>query len=232
MTSQIVCVTCGESTPNLPGDHTICYVTAEENLTSPCHRYQGALERLETDVLIYVHDDLDIYNPEWLANVMFLFSYRPDIVAVGLGGAARLGNWDLYRKPYSIHNMARFGYVSNQTDWETHGGHCQGSGPVAVVDAFFMAIRRDWLMSCGGWPTEHLTHHCLDLWLACEARRRGNEIWMVGESCTHHGGRTSTSARYAQAPWLQGGTLAEDHARPHRWLWNEYRDVLPIERVV
>jgi hypothetical protein len=51
---------------------------------------------------------------------------------------------------------------------------------------------------------------------------------MVGASCTHHGGGTSTKPEYAKAKWLAGGTMEEDHQAPHRWLYEEYRDVLPI----
>lgn len=52
---------------------------------------------------------------------------------------------------------------------------------------------------------------------------------MTGVSCTHHGGGTSTKEVYRNAQWLRGGTLESDHQEPHRWLYAEYRDVLPLE---
>ena len=124
--------------------------------------------------------------------------------------------------------MARSGYMSNQDDWEIHGKRETGTKRVAVLDAFLMAVRRDFLLSVGGWPVKHLTHHCLDLWLACEAARAGKEIYMVGISALHSGGGTSTNAIYATAEWKQGGSLETDHQLPHRWLAETYRDVLPI----
>jgi hypothetical protein len=99
---------------------------------------------------------------------------------------------------------------------------------VAVVDAFFIAVRTNWLDDIGGWPVGHLTHHCLDLWVACEAARTGREVWATGVDCIHRGGGTSTKRSYESASWLQGGTLVGDHERPHRWLYDEFRDVLPI----
>jgi hypothetical protein len=54
-------------------------------------------------------------------------------------------------------------------------------------------------------------------------------VWMAGVSCTHHGGGTSTKPSYAQAKWLQGGSLESDHQKPHEWLYREFSDVLPIE---
>jgi GT2 family glycosyltransferase len=183
----------------------------------------------ESDILVYTHSDVTIHDPEWLLNVLLVIGYFPNVVAVGLGGALSLGNKDLYRKPYNIRNMARGHYMSNQTDAQIHGERFTGVHRVAVLDAFFMAIRTDWLRSIGGWPTKHLTHHCLDLWLACEAARHNKGIWMTGVSCTHHGGGTSVKPIYKDAKWLQAGSLESDHILPHLWLYNEYRDVLPIE---
>jgi len=252
VTFKLVSVLCGGPGPELPV-HILDYysyrdsnpaffttIDNRDNHLSPCQAYQQALEESSDseDVLIYVHDDVTIHDPNWLKMVLLLFGrifgpgheYVPrDIVAVGLGGATALGHPNLYKRPFNIWNMARGGYMSNQTDAEVHGARETGFKQVAVLDAFFMAIRRDFLVQVGGWPVGHLTHHCLDLWLACEAARRGKETWMVGASCTHHGGRSSTSPAYQKAAWLQGGTREEDHIRPHRWIWDEYRDVLPLE---
>ena len=52
---------------------------------------------------------------------------------------------------------------------------------------------------------------------------------MTGIDCTHHGGGSSTTREYAQAKWLQGQSMESDHVLPHRWLFETYRDVLPLE---
>lgn len=225
--------------PTIPIGEIIRYRNNFGNVESPCSLYQDLLERHDdAEILIYIHNDVTIHDPQWLNRVLKAFEpsifgamddrYPNDVVAVGLGGATALGNKDLYRKKYSIWNMARHGYASNQTDAEVHGERFTGVRQVAVLDAFLMAVRVDWLRSIGGWPTKHLTHHCLDLWLACEAARHHKQIWMVGASCTHHGGGTSTKPSYQNAAWLQGGSLESDHQLPHKWLYQEYPDVLPI----
>jgi len=173
---------------------------------------------------MFIHDDVDVIDPDMA--VLALMEI-PECVAVGFGGAKQLGGGNLYREPYSIRNMARARYQSNQVDAEVHGLRSPLCARVAVLDAFFMAVRTDWLKSVGGWP-EQLTHHCLDLWLACEAARRRKQIWMAGVACNHRGGGTSVKPEYRNAKWLQGSTLELDHAIPHRWLYEEYRDVLPI----
>lgn len=229
---RIASVSCGGPGLVLPGcSFPIDSFDNKCNLFTPCEAYQQLFEArdpgIEEDILIYVHDDVTIHDADWLDRVLEPFA-RPDCVTVGLGGALSLGHPHLYKKPYRLQDMARGGYRSNQTDWQTHGERETGSCRVAVVDAFFMAVRRDFLLRVGGWPVEHLTHHCLDLWLACEAARHRKETWMVGVSVTHHGGGSSTKPAYREAKWLQGGTLEGDHRQPHRWLYETYRDVLPI----
>jgi len=200
------------------------------NKYSPCECYQMLLESATADIIIYSHDDVEIKDPGWLESTRSVFRLHEDTVAVGLGGAQALGRSNLYKRPYDLVNMARGGYMSNQVDAETHGQRVANANRVVVLDAFFMAIRREWLLhnQWGGWPVKHLTHHCLDLWLACEAARQRKETYMVGIECNHYGGSVSVSPAYTNAKWLQGGTTGEDHALPHRWLFNEYRDVLPL----
>lgn len=230
MTSEIVSVLCGG--PGLVIPNPIWFQNNFDNLNnqiSPCAAYQKLLDSSESDVIIYVHDDVTIHDSDWHEHVMQCFTDRPECVTVGLGGALGLGNRDLYRKPYDIWNLARRSYMSNQTDWGTHGALLTETRRVAVLDAFFLAVRSDFIRALGGWPVARLTHHCLDLWLACEAARAAKETWAVAVSCTHHGGGSSTTRSYTDAGWLQGGTLALDHQIPHRWIWDSYRDVLPLE---
>lgn len=211
------------------GYDLVGYENNADNSRSPAQCYQSILERAkDDDIIAYCHDDVTIHDLNWydrLADVLL----NPDCVAVGFGGATSLGRPDLYRKPFDIWNMARGGYASNQTDAEVHGERFSGDKRVAVLDAFCMAVRVNFLSDVGGWPTQHLTHHCLDLWLGLEAARRHKQVWMTGVSCTHHGGGTSVKPTYSTAKWLQGGTLESDHLLPHKWLYEKYRDVLPLK---
>lgn len=233
MTHEIVSVLCGGGGPWLSDGKPGLGVGARvfdntDNKFSPCEAYQKLLERCTAEIIIYVHDDVSVFDPDWLSRVLAPFE-RPEVVAVGLGGATGLGNRDLYRKSYNIWNLARRGYASNQTDAEVHGERFTGERRVAVLDAFFMAIRTDFLRSVGGWPVDHLTHHACDLWLACEAAKASQETWMVGVKVLHSGGGTSTKPTYRKASWKLGGTLESDHIVPHKFIYENYRDVLPIE---
>ena len=234
MTFEVVSILCGGRGFTAPGEFTYRQLDNRCNYYSPAQLYQQALETSESDIICYAHDDLTIHDPNWVTEVLFPFNPFPfnpkgDVVAVGLGGVPRLANKDLYRKPFNIWNMARSGYCSNQDDAETHGERFNGVRRVAVLDAFFMAVQRDFLVAVGGWPVQFLTHHCLDLWLACIAARYQRESWMVGLPCIHAGGGSSIKEGYKKAKWLQGGSIEMDHLIPHIWLADSYRDTLPIE---
>ena len=239
MTSEIISVICGGPGPVLPVGTDVApglayrQILNQDNRFTPCECYQQGFVYSCWDVLIYMHDDIAIYDPDWHPKVMQLFESNPDCVCVGLGGATELGREGLYKRPYRISDMARGGYASNQRDWAVHGSRITGSYRVAVVDAFFMAVRSDFITNSGGWPVNHLSHHCLDLWVACEAARQGKQVWAIGLDCHHFGGGTSTKPIYANAKWLQGsdigiGGLVSEHELPHHWLYESYRDVLPI----
>lgn len=232
MTYTICTVKCGGLGPIFPGRlpaRALRILDNQCNHYTPCEAYQKLLMEEDSDFLIYLHDDVTIHDPDWEVKLLSPLLESPARVAAGFGGATGLGNWNLHRQPYALRNMARSGYASNQTDAEVHGERFTGEKRVAVLDAFCMAVRRDYLLAVGGWPTSHLTHHCLDLWLACQAARDGKEIWMTGVSCTHAGGGTSVKAAYQSAKWLQGGSTKADHELPHKWLFQTYRDVLPIQ---
>lgn len=228
LSASIYTVLCGSSQILLPGPEHLNVIDNFKNRMTPCQAYQEALERCDTDIIIMIHNDVSVHDARWLQQVMWLFETGAHVTAVGFGGALSLGSPSLYKRPYRIEDMARGCYRSNQRDWQVHGTHLIGMCQVAVLDAFFMAIRTESLRRWGGWPTRHLTHHCLDLWLACEAARSGGKIFAVGVDCTHHGGGASTNPIYREAKWLQGGSMEEDHRQPHRWLYDNYADVLPI----
>lgn len=176
------------------------------------------------DVLAYVHDDLIIHEQDWGLRVLAEFE-DPKVGIVGFGGAIRHGSLDLYKVPYRLQDLARFGYMSNVDDAEVHGERMEGSREVAVLDGFALCIRRSLLDRVGGWST--LIGHC-DFYgydyAACGlARRLGYSIRVVGVRCHHLGGRTSTGVA------AQAMTGQDAYDKAHRWFYEEFRDVMPWE---
>lgn len=188
--------------------------------------YDVAAER-SADLIVYVHSDVTIHE-EWLSTVKALFANDDDLAIVGLGGATGIGVDDLYKIPYEIEQLQRINYASNQTDWRVHGTREEGGKYVAVIDGFFMAVRMDFLRRLNGWKWFQHEFHCYDTCLCLEAWRMGYTVKMVGVSCTHHGGGISCLPAYQD--WLkERGVKADDlHRLPHEWMYERYRDILPL----
>lgn len=179
------------------------------------------------EIQVYMHDDVSIHDSNWLERIA-LELMAPRVAIVGFGGALGIGVPDIYKIPYQIHQLIRTGYASNQTGWDIHGTRETGERRVAVVDGFVMACKGSFLREVGGWDWIQSNFHCYDIAMCLEAYRRGWEVRMVGVDCEHHGGGTSTKAEYIDFCKERGTTVEEDHLAPHRWLYNRYRDLLPL----
>lgn len=187
---------------------------------------QAGYEQTTAPIIAYTHDDVQVHDANWLTRVLAEFD-DPTVGLVGLGGALCHGHPDIYKRPYSLVQLARFNYLSNQTDWAVHGGRFTGACSVAVLDGFCLVIRRTLLDLAGGWPVGNIIFHGYDYYAALIAHRYGFQVRLVGASCTHSGGATSTQRDYQG--WLteRGTSDAQTHIQAHRWLYENFRDCLP-----
>jgi GT2 family glycosyltransferase len=211
-----------------------------ESRIDPVYRMQAAYELLkeEAEVLVYVHSDVEIQDEEWVARILAEFQADPLVGVVGFGGAIGIGRDDIYRTPYHLLQLIRLAYRSNTTDAENHGDRFTGDCDVATLDGFCLAVRRSVLdksnvqendgMS-GGWPTLSLPFHNYDNWICLRAQQLGYKVRMVGVRCTHFGGGHSTKKAWQEAAVRDfGKTDAEIHRDSHLYLYEQFRDILPV----
>lgn len=210
----------------VPGDWSLA---TYPDRGGPVVSLQRGYEYTEGDILAYIHDDVVIHEPGWDQRVLTEFD-DPSVGVVGFGGALELGLQGIYRTPYRLQQLARTDYMSNVDDAPVHGQRFVGERDVVVLDGFSLIVRRKLLDKAGGWPIDHLMFHMYDAWLACMARRLGYRTRLVGVRCHHYGGRTSTQRPYNE--WLgekHGKTDADVHREAHEWVYDEFRDVLPLK---
>lgn len=185
--------------------------------------YQAGFEAAQRHPLLaFFHDDLLIHDETWVDRVLAEFE-DPAVGLVGFGGALGHGSPSLYRDPYDYHQLARHDFRSNMTDAENHGTRFTGSCDVAVLDGFALIVRRKILEKAGGWPlTTPIGYVCYDYWLSCMTRRLGYRIRLVGVPVTHLGGQTFVKLGIGKDPkhW-------EQYLASHRYIYDEFRDVLP-----
>lgn len=181
----------------------------------------------DEDIICFVHDDVTVYDSNWNSRVRAEFD-DPKAAVVGFGGATGIGVDDIYKTRYQIEQLQRINYASNQRDWEVHGSYEAGTKDVAVVDGFFMAVRVSFLREIGGFKWFPHRFHCYDTALCVMAHRKGYKVRMVGVECTHHGGSVSTTPEYKKWCLENGTTMEREHEEPHRWMYEFFRNELPL----
>lgn len=202
----------------------------------PVRTYQEAFEASAGPILGFLHDDLEIDEAGWDARVERQFA-ELDVAVVGFGGATRHGAHDIYSSDYELTQLGRLGYASNARDAEVHGARFAGDRDVATIDGYAIFVRRSFLEEVGGWPVSPMAYgrnapgglifHCYDYWITLMARRHRKRIRMCGVACLHRGGGKGD----AWGGWLRSNLGIADsdvHRDSHRWIYDEFRDVLPV----
>lgn len=187
--------------------------------------YEKGWRENKADWYMFAHDDVLIHEEGWWNRInMQPLGHSPEADAIGLtgfGGAIRHGHPDLGKLPYDFRQLGRYGYLSNTKDAETHGQRASKAQEVAVLDGFCLIVRREILEKAGGWPLgTPIGYSLYDYWLSAETHRQGYRIWMVPIACEHLGGQTAVKLGKAQG-W------GKQHEEAHRWMYENYRDVLP-----
>lgn len=216
--------------------------TSRDNTPSDNLGVTGSLqwlyEHTTAPIIAFIHSDVEIHEQGWDERVLREFD-DPKVGVVGFGGALQLGEDSIYKTPYRLTQLRRISYMSNQTDAEVHGERFTGERDVATLDGFALIVRRSLLdnwhhaevrlpMAPTGWPVHCYVFHNYDNALCIEAHKQGYRVRLVGVSCTHHGGSTSTTSE-AQAYWRSLGTTdAKIHEESHLRLYEDGRGILPL----
>lgn len=204
-------------------------------------------------IVAYMHDDVFIHEDGWDERVVRAFQ-DPTVVLGGFMGSIGMASEGQYDIPYQMHHLARYGCRSNLTNALQHGEHTVAECPVSFVDGLSMILRRSLLDTIDGWswwPREFV-HHAYDYAIAAMVRRNGGRGMLIPVHCTHGvgdlndlGGLDQTplksdgsdmSARYSGTYYgkihsevanKHGGDAAV-HAASHRYVFDTFRDVLPL----
>jgi GT2 family glycosyltransferase len=189
---------------------------------------RGDVEAADDHVLVYIHDDVDILEPRWDERVRNRFLAQPDIGLAGFACALGLGEDAIYKAPYELRHVGRHTFGSNMVGATIHGFVTTEDREAASPDGFSMIIRRSLLDKIGGWSWFPFLHHVYDYAIACQARRHGYRCWLIPVHVNHHGGKTACGPIHQETAKKYGGDT-QVHADAHRWLYDNFRDVLPFK---
>lgn len=208
----------------------------EDTIDGPGAGYLQKVERIyrgaaPTDLICYFHSDLFIHQHGWDEMVRREFA-DPQVAVASFCGALGHGSDDIYKTTYDYRQLARYGFVSNMTDAESHGARLLRPCNVAVVDSMAIIVRRAFLDAIGGWPVNRYPpSHVSDYWICLMARRYKCKVRYIPVAVTHKSGGWKGDGRFDYGAWIAGtkwGSDAECHRIGHRMIYDDFRDVLPV----
>jgi hypothetical protein len=181
------------------------------------------------DVLAILHDDFWVEELGWDKRVQGVFDRDPRCGLAGFGGSTALGGDEIYKKPYEVHQLGRRNFFSNMNGAEHHGKRVTEEMPIVFTDGQSMIFRKRLLDDMGGWSwwPDDCVHHAYDYAAACMARRHGYTAWLVPCAVHHENFQTASQPVYKDLADKYGGDAAV-HDRSHRFVYEEFRDVLPL----
>lgn len=186
------------------------------------------------DIIAFLHDDLYIHEVGWDTKVLQAFAEHPKVGLIGFGGSTQLGGDEIYKVPYEIHQLGRRDFWSNMRGAEVHGKRTTTAMPIVYTDGFSMIVRRSLLDKIDGWswlPSESVAY-AYDYGLACQVRRHGWEALLLPLDVEHGdakgmGGITRESEMHVKMAEKYGGG-DHVHETVHRFIYDTFRDVLPL----
>lgn len=181
------------------------------------------------DILVMVHDDVNIIEHGWDHRVARAFIDYPNVGMVSFGGSTALGGDEIYKVPYEIHQLGRRDFYSNMNGAEVHGVRTTEDRAIVSTDGMSIVLRRSLLDAIGGWswiPPE-IVHHAYDYAISCMNRRHGFEARLVPVAIHHKGGLTAGTDVHKNMAAKYGGDT-QVHADAHRWVYDNFRDIYPM----
>ena len=105
--------------------------------------YQEALDECNCDIVVYMHDDIEVLSKDWATELVRLFNENKEYGIIGVAGSAQFdanAAWWQYKKI--------FGQVLHRSQgraWLTTFSDVLGDklAEVCVVDGLFFAVKKD-----------------------------------------------------------------------------------------
>lgn len=136
--------------------------------------YHDTLETVETDIVVFIHDDITFLKKGWGKEIIRLFKENPDYGIIGVAGSAQFDNngaWWNYRKRYGqvLHRHEGKSWLTAFSPLLEHDLE-----EVCVIDGLFMAVDKTRVKKNFDLNLEHFDFYdisfCLDNFLSKECK--------------------------------------------------------------
>ena len=193
--------------------------------------FQQGLENTDADFVFYSHNDVEMLEYGWDSKLDRLLNLRQHRWGVGgMFGAQGLGLPGIYKTPYNMFQLQRWGCVTvNSMHDESSSRRIKSDQErVMVLDGFSMIMSREMVDEAMGGKFDHENfppHHMYDIDICVTSHYAGFNNYCVDIDCIHHGGKTSTTQKWAEK---MGTTDQDIHRKAHEVFYDKWRYKLPL----
>jgi glycosyltransferase involved in cell wall biosynthesis len=182
---------------------------------------QQLYEASTGDVIMFVHNDLMIYEENWNTRVMVEFEKDDKLGLAGFAGSKGINA-----------NGIRLDFMSNLRDAEHHGRRMTGIEDGIIFDGQCLIARRAMMEQVGGFDQDYSYHHFYDEDLSLASYFGGWHNKIIGVPIWHKG-VTAGSQAYKNDADVKMGTTGNTgdsmiHAKSSERFFNKWRDRLPV----
>jgi hypothetical protein len=196
------------------------YRTAGDNM-GLINSMQYAYKESDHDIIIYMHNDLFLYDRDWVGRIKYVFENQQNCGLVGVFGAKGCSN-----------DGGRFECYSNMLEAEIHSHRmlvtqCE---EVTVLDGMLMAASRVMLDAGDGVDTNYTIHHFYDKDLSLESIKRGFNNYVVGIPVHHESGITANAElfnKWADKHFGDDGQMTIYRKNEQRFI-EKWKSTLPM----
>jgi hypothetical protein len=162
-----------------------------------CEGYNRGLAQSRGDPVIFCHDDIEIWTPEFLPR---LRRHLQRFDVIGVAGSSRLvaPTWGAAARPYTAGQITHPVVGAFQVTF--FGAHHRAMAGMQALDGLFLAFRRA-AIQCLGWDADTFRgFHCYDVDCTFRAFRQGYKLAVaVDLPMFHQSGGSYDTTWQAQA---------------------------------
>ncbi len=173
---------------SLKGDFPINYIRNDSNL-GPIKALNQGIRASRYDYICAIHNDVIIFERNWLGKIIGAMEKDPKIGMAGLAGRKEIYRTGCVNEASLKHNL------QNEDLNEPMG---EDVAEVAVIDGLCLVMRRAMLEKTAGFDESYGYMHCYDLDMSLQSIRAGFRNVVVNVEAMHlgNGGMTRRTPEY------------------------------------
>lgn len=197
---------------------SINFIRNEKNL-GPITAINQGIKAARYDYIAAIHNDVVIFEYDWLGKIISIMGHDPKIGIAGLAGRKEIYKTGCVNEASIKHNL--------QNEEDLGPAMREDVAEVAVLDGLCLVARREFLNKISGFDEVYGYMHCYDMDISLQSIKAGYRNVVVKIEAMHvgNGGRTRNTKGYRELV-NDDYSLLKKNCKIFARKW---RDLLPLK---